>query len=263
MPPTTKTAATTATQTQEEKAKTASQMVREEALRLAQGDEAVRLRAAAEMAMNTSWGDKISKAQLMALEKVALGMGLSISAGDVIMLGGTPYITIKGHLRLAHVSGKFSGFIEDVLPKEEWDAWGVRPDAEYAWKCTVKRADCEEAFTEVGWGGGSREKEANKGGGQPVAKAFPAEMARKRARARALDLAFPSPLPHSPAEMGYQIPEDIYAKAVVQSEIQMPRRASEAAPEPEAPHVSSATPTPEELRELEAAEQADMLRSAE
>lgn len=256
--------------------KTHSQLVREQADKMARNDEAIQLRAVVAMVKNTSWGANAPEHVIMATEKLARKIGLSFALGDMLILGGNPYVALAGRLRAAHDTKEFNGFVERPLGKDEYQIWGVRADAEYAWICEVHRTGYEHPFIEVGWGGGTREVQANQGKGQPVAKAFPAEMARKRARARALQLAFPLPLPaleEIPYGQQLAIPDELYNKAIIQAAagegtIQMPRRASEAKadPEPQAepePHVSSAMPTPEELRELEAAEQADMLRGAQ
>lgn len=186
--------------------KTASEMVREEANRLARSDESVRLRAANAVIQNTSWGKDVTPARRMALEKIANALGLSVTQGHVIMMGGNPYITIGGLLSYAHNKGGGIGlFDEGPLLKDDWDTWGVAKDALFAWKCTVKRKDDEVAYTEVGWAGGKREEK------QPVARQFAAELARKRGRARALNLSHPTGLTsfEEVAAGGVEIPDEM------------------------------------------------------
>jgi len=192
----------------EETKKTASQVVREEADKLARDDKAVHYRAAAAAVENANWGKNLDPAHKMALEKLANECGLSIVLGDIIILGGSPYITIKGQLKHAHNTGQFKGFVDEgPLPRNEWTDYGVPEDAQSAWRTKVKRDGCETLFIEVGWAGGKRE--AN----QPVARDFPGEIARKRSRARALQLAFPTSFSSfEDATHGIEIPEDFMAR---------------------------------------------------
>lgn len=196
--------------------KTASQLVREHAQELAKTQASIRIRANMALERNTTWGRDVSEAVLAALNTMADELGLSVSAGDVMMLGGRVYISLQGRLKVAHREKEFRGFLlDEFLPKDQWLFWGVRADAEFAWKTSIGRG--EMVFTEVGWGGGSREQQANQGKGQPVAKPFPAEMARARARARSLSLAFPVGVP-SVEEVGVQegieIPEEFIQKVM-------------------------------------------------
>ena len=253
-------------------AQTASAKVRVMANELASRDEAVAIRAEMAAIKNAAWGRDVNEAQMGGLVKVGRDLGLSVAMGDLIMLGGNIYITITGHLKLAHRSPLFGGFDEGPLPKEQWENWGIRKDAGYAWVCTVLKGGIR--YTEVGWGGGSREQEANKGSGQPVAKAFPPEMARKRARARALALAFPVGLKsyEDVALGGIEIPVEILDKA--QQTLEPPagktkvRPQSQAAPAqeqaPPAPEAQSEPPrkpmTEEEIKELERRELEEMQR---
>lgn len=200
----------------QEKAQTVSADVREMAQQKMRDSNMMNLRAAQQAVKNAAWGDQVTDQQKAALEHLAEQHGLSIAFGHVIYLGGTPYVTIKGHLAHAMDTGEFDGFIEEgPLPKDEWESWGVREDAQCAWRSVVKRKGVEHPFIEVGWAGGSREQEANKGKGQPVAKAFPGEMARSRARSRALGMAFPLPFKsyEDVAQGGIEIPDEIMQKA--------------------------------------------------
>jgi len=166
--------------------RTASAEAREEANIISRSREVRSIRAASITVDNVSWGKGLTPAQKQALEFTAREVGLSAALGHVVLLGNKPYVTIEGRLKVAHDSGAFLGFSRDEpLPKERWEEWGVKPDATFAWVTAVRRKGCEFDFSECGWCGGSRD--AN----QPVGKAFSAEMARKRARERALSLAFP------------------------------------------------------------------------
>lgn len=192
-----------------EEQKTASEMVREKAGEINRSKESLDIRAAQQATANANWGKGVTDAQRAALEHIARELGLSTPMGHLIYLGGQVYITAKGHVALAHKQGVlFQGFDEEALPKSEWEQWGVANDAEAAWICRVHRAGIERPFVEVGWAGGKRE--AN----QPVARQFPAEMARKRARCRALDLAFPAPIPsyEEVALGGVAIPDEIWQR---------------------------------------------------
>ncbi len=188
--------------------KTPSQAAREVAEKMTM--EKASTRAASMALANSSWGKDMSEDQRAAVEKVARDLGLSIAAGHLIVLGGNPFITLEGRLVQAEGTGKFEGFDEGPLPKEEWEGWGIPPEAKSAWRVTVYRKGCPRPFNEVGWAGGPREER------QPVARMFPGEMARKRGRARALKLAFPVGLPSAeePFIQGEAIPEEILNKAM-------------------------------------------------
>lgn len=205
-----------ATAKHETDAKTASAKVREKAQEILHDPNMLNMRAAQQAVKNAAWGEQIDDKQKAALEHLAEQHGLSMAFGHIIYLGGTPYVTAKGHLAHAMDTGEFDGFIEEgPLPRDEWADWGVREDAQCAWRSVVKRKGVEHPFVEVGWAGGSREQEANKGKGQPVAKAFPGEMARSRARSRALGMAFPLPFKsyEDVAQGGIEIPDDIMQRA--------------------------------------------------
>lgn len=208
----------------EEKPKTNSALIREKAQEIGSDPATIQRHAAAQALRNAKWGKDqgLDAADIRAMESIAQTMNLSVALGHIIMLGGNMYITAAGHTQHAHATGQFDGFEEAALPKDEWELWGVPADAKFAWKCSVYRKGTDRPFTEVGWAGPSRDSN------QPVAKVYPAELARKRGRARALAIAFPVGLVSvEEIQRGVEIPDDLYNRAV--EGIQQPRRASESA----------------------------------
>lgn len=193
-----------------DKEKTASELVRDKAQEIAKDPATIQRYAAAQAMKNAKWGKdhSLQPDDLRAMEAVAQTLNLSIALGHLLMLGGNMFITYAGHLQHAHGTGQFDGFEEAMLPRDEFAAWGVPETALFAWKATAHRKGTKLGFTEVGWSGPSRD------GNQPVAKNFPGEMARKRARARALSLAFPVGLTSvEEIQRGEEIPDEFLKRA--------------------------------------------------
>jgi hypothetical protein len=188
--------------------KTASALARDEAQKMARDPKVVHNRAVAMTMKNVAWGSKLTEQEMGAMEHIAGELDLSIAMGHLLMLGGNPYITLAGRMQHAHATGKFAGFTEGALPKDQWEAWGVPADAKAAWITEALR-DGAKGFAEVGWSGPSRD------GNQPVAKQFPGELARKRARCRALALAFPVGITSiEEMQRGEEIPDELYGRAM-------------------------------------------------
>jgi hypothetical protein len=188
------------------------------------------------------------------LGRAARILGLSVELGEIIMLGGNIYVTIQGRLRKAHETGQFRGFLDVKLPRDEWADYDIPDDAVSAWKCSVFKDGYEHPFIEVGWAGGKRDER------QPVAKAFPGEMSRKRARARSLSLGFPLGLPSIEELTGEEIPEELFNKAVLAATvdatgpIKQPRRVGEtqkAAPAQQSNPAAPASPAHDQNASLD------------
>ena len=199
--------------TTETKETTASAEVREKAQTIARSEKNIATRAAALVTQNTSWGKACTPEQRAAIEEIAREMGLSVAAGHIIVLGGNPYITVAGHMTHMHNQGGPDAFDEDALPKSDWEKWGVPADSWCAWRVTITRNKIP--YTEVGWSGPARDRtEVYKSGEDPIPVKFKGEMARKRGRVRALQLAFPNGLPSvEEIQRGEEMPDEIFEKA--------------------------------------------------
>lgn len=110
-------------------------------------------------------------------------IGVRAELGEVMIYQGKPYITLPGRIRIAHASGLLAGMTPRPASEMEIRRFGASDD-EVVWVCDVWRAGIPRPFR--GWGVASRTKDRN-----PVAKQFPREMAKKRAKYDALALAFP------------------------------------------------------------------------
>jgi len=164
-------------------------MIRDQARAIVEPFAAVR--AAALVTANTQWGKQLTAQERAAFDALARARGLSIADGTATVLGGGLYVTLRGHLLVAHNSGDFLGFAvcRPMTPQER--AEYRLTEAEVGWLVTVRRRMGAEVveFSNFGRAGGSRDVN------QPVAKVNPVEMAMKRAKARALADAFPVGLP--------------------------------------------------------------------
>lgn len=137
-----------------------------------------------------SWGEAMSPGVRLKFFLFCAKQGFDPASNHVYVLGGRPYVSIEGRSFKADEhrddAGKktFQGFAEDrVMTADERAAYDI-PEGAIGWLCRVKRADCEFPFLGVGYAGGAGER-------NPVAKADRLAMAAKRAREKALRLAYP------------------------------------------------------------------------
>ena len=121
--------------------------------------------------------------QTMFLMAFGQKIGVRAELGDLMLYQGKPYITIQGRTRLAHQSGLLAGIQPRPATVLERRQFGASDD-EVLWVCDVWRHGAPRAFR--GWGVCNPTKDRN-----PVAKSFPREMAKKRAKYDSLVLAFP------------------------------------------------------------------------
>lgn len=110
-------------------------------------------------------------------------IGVRAELGEVMIYQGKPYVTLAGRIRIAHRTGLLNGMFPRPASQHETRAFGATDD-EVVWTCEVWRIGISRPFR--GWGVASRKNDRN-----PVAKQFPREMAKKRAKYDALALAFP------------------------------------------------------------------------
>jgi hypothetical protein len=114
----------------------------------------------------------------------ALGarLGVKPELGELMLYQGKPYITIDGRFRLAHESGLLVGCETRPATQMERRNYGA-DEGDALWVCDVYRRGAGRAFK--GWG------HVAKGDKNPVARQFPREVAKKRAKYDALRIAFP------------------------------------------------------------------------
>lgn len=139
---------------------------------------------------NLSWGEAMSPGVRLKFFLFCAKQHFDPTSNHVYILGGRPYVSIEGRMYKADGhrddAGKktFQGFAEDrVMTADERAAYDV-PEGALGWITRVKRADCEFPFLGVGVAGGSAEK-------NQVARGDRLAMAAKRAREKALRLAYP------------------------------------------------------------------------
>jgi hypothetical protein len=137
----------------------------------------------------TGWGKDLKPAQARVLAVAAQTSGLSPLMGEIVMLGGSPYVTEPGIIRTANQHPQFDGYDLEPLTVEERTAWGVQDADEFAFKCTVYRKDRSRPV--IGVGRASRKNVAM----GTIKDTWLPEMAQKRAVERALSRAFPTGLP--------------------------------------------------------------------
>lgn len=114
----------------------------------------------------------------------ALGerIGVRPELGELMIYQGKPYITIDGRVRLAHESGLLVGMDTRPATQTERRDYGVET-GDALWVAVVYRRGATRGFR--GWG----HVPANDR--NPVAKQFPRELAKKRAKYDSLRVAFP------------------------------------------------------------------------
>lgn len=121
--------------------------------------------------------------QTMFLFALGERLGVKAELGELMLFQGKPYITLDGRLRLAHRSGLLTGMETRPATMLEKRNFGCE-DGDALWVVDVYRRGSARPFR--GWGHVARKTERN-----PVAKQFPREMAKKRAKYDALREAFP------------------------------------------------------------------------
>jgi len=120
--------------------------------------------------------------QQMFLFALGAKLGLKAELGELMIFQGKPYITLVGRIRLAHNSGLFVGMSPRPATQLELRQFGAG-EGECVWICDVFRRGAARPFR--GWG------YVAKNDRNPVARQYPRELARKRARYDALAVAFP------------------------------------------------------------------------
>lgn len=121
--------------------------------------------------------------QTMFLMAFGQKIGVRAELGEVMIYQGKPYITLAGRVRIAHKTGLLNGIQPRPATTMEARHFGASED-EVVWTCEVWRIGITRPFK--GWGVANRKMDRN-----PVAKQYPREMAKKRAKYDALALAFP------------------------------------------------------------------------
>jgi hypothetical protein len=121
--------------------------------------------------------------QTMFLMAFGRKIGVRAELGELMLYQGKPYITIAGRVRIAHQSGLLAGLQPRPATSVERMNFGATDD-EVLWVCDAYRVGAPRGFR--GWGVVNVKTDRN-----PVAKQFPREMAKKRAKYDALALAFP------------------------------------------------------------------------
>ena len=149
-------------------------------------------RACVNAPANLSWGENASSETKGRLLMFCLRNRLDPNSGHVFILGGRLYTALEGRLSIANShrddEGKrtFAGFaVDEPMPSELRAALSI-PDGTIAWVAEAERADCKYRFKGIGLAGGVDEK-------NPIAKTLTGAlaMAQKRAKERALKLAYP------------------------------------------------------------------------
>lgn len=152
-------------------------------------DPMAMVRAACTVMAKSQWGSNLSPDEVKGFEGIAQANGVSLTNGTAYVLGGNLYVSLQGRLKMAHESGVFGGFsVDRIMTADERKAYSIK-DGELAWLATAIRfivIGNSVQPTEYTDFGRASTTEKN-----PVAKSNPMEMAMKRARARALKLAFP------------------------------------------------------------------------
>lgn len=121
--------------------------------------------------------------QSMFLMAIGERIGVRAELGEIMLYQGKPYITIDGRTRIAHRSGRLAGIQPRPASSLERKQFGAA-DHEVLWICDVYRIGAPRSFR--GWGVVNKNTDKN-----PVAKQFPRELAKKRAKYDALRMAFP------------------------------------------------------------------------
>lgn len=137
------------------------------------------------------WGDSVSIAVRTLCARVAIAYALDPLAGEIVILGGKPYITVKGQIRNAERNRDYQGFVPEwVIDPNVRKAMGLK-DGDLAIEATgyrQGRKDCKA------WGI-VRLTEIAGGGTNPVARSHPQEMCYERAVGRLLRHMYAMPLP--------------------------------------------------------------------
>jgi hypothetical protein len=147
-------------------------------------------RASANAENALSWGEAMGPGVRLKFFLFCAKHKFDPTSNHVYILGGRPYVSIEGRMYKASADrdddGKntFEGFeVDRVLTTEERTSYEI-PEGAIGWLVQVRRADCKFPFLGIGVAGGQAEK-------NPVARGDRLAMAQKRAREKALRLAYP------------------------------------------------------------------------
>lgn len=127
----------------------------------------------------------MTEGQAAILARLSLLYDLDPFSDDLMLLGGKPYLTLTGALRIANAHDQFDGLECSPATTEERTAFRCRDDEEL-WIARCYRRD--RRVPSVGYGRASKTEQ------NPVSRTFAPEMAQKRAKHRALRDAFSLPL---------------------------------------------------------------------
>ena len=144
------------------------------------------------------WPKDLTIEQRVAITRLALAYQLDPLADELVVLGGKPYVTVKGRIRVAERYRDYKGFTPQWLGPDdpEWKLLQLKPE-DLAIKVTVR---IEGRDPVVAYGVLSMEErmaKSNSGAGyaHPIAHAHPQDVCYKRGVERALRYAKPIPLP--------------------------------------------------------------------
>ena len=147
-------------------------------------------RASANAENALSWGEAMGPGVRLKFFLFCAKHKFDPTSNHVYILGGRPYVSIDGRNYKACADrdddGKktFEGFeVDRVLSPKEREDYEI-PEGAIGWLVQVRRADCKFPFLGIGFAGGPNEK-------NPVARGDRLAMAQKRAREKALRLAYP------------------------------------------------------------------------
>jgi hypothetical protein len=160
---------------------------------------------------NALFPKDLSQSQAVVLARLALAYGLDPIAGEIIPYQGKAYVTIDGRVRKAQENPAYDGL--ECVPATDDERKAFRcSDDEHLWIARVWRKDRRVPFVGYGRSGG-------KGDRNPVSREYGAEMAQKRAKARALRDAFSMPLPsYEDEEPRHTRPAVSYSAPVIDHE---------------------------------------------
>lgn len=139
----------------------------------------------------------LSEAQAAQLARISLAHGLDPFLREITIFQGHLYVTIGGYIRTAIDHPQYDGMEEPRGPTDDERAAFRVADDEYFFVVRVWRKD--RRFPGVGYGRARADEKMRDGHGgwkaHPVVEQYPAEMALKRAKMRALRETFALPLP--------------------------------------------------------------------
>ena len=142
-------------------------------------------------AYTAMWGDKVPETIRHLTARFAIAYGLDPIAGELIVLGGHPYVTVQGRIRNAERHDDYEGFDTDwVVDPQVRKAMGLK-DGDLSIEFTGYRRNRRPCKA---WGI-VRASEINGGGTNPVARSHPQEMTYERSVGRGLRHMYAMPLP--------------------------------------------------------------------